>query len=314
MNPSVNNKTSGSVKSMPLFKPVSVSDRAWIYPLAYTENTQNADYSFMNLLAWSNLFNIQSAEISGCCVIETIMDGELTYSFPLGAETDERLRTVIETLRGRQSEKPLRLQSVTPDTRGRLESLFPSKFSFTARPDLYDYIYLAEKLASLAGKKLHAKRNYINNFTASFNWRFDPINETNLSECENLYELWANSRQDAETDINGEYEAFKKMLDNFTPLRLDGGILTANGNACAFTVGERLSRETYVIHFEKARQDVIGAYQMINREFVRHVLSLYPEVKYINREEDMGMESLRKSKRSYYPDSFVEKYTAIWAG
>jgi hypothetical protein len=280
--------------------------------MVYAENTQNADYSFMNLFAWSKLFKIHAAMINGCCVIETIMDGDLTYSFPLGADTDERLRAVIETLRGIRTDNPLRLQSVTPDARARLESLFPGKFSFTARPELFDYIYLAEKLATLAGKKLHAKRNYINNFTAAFDWRFKPVCVTDLPECEKIFDLWAKSRQDGETDISGECEAFTKMLDNFAALRMEGGLLYANGNACAFTVGERLSRETYVIHFEKARQDVIGAYQMINREFVRHVLSLYPELKYINREEDMGLESLRKSKRSYYPDSFVEKYTAVW--
>lgn len=301
---------------MRLFTPVSISDRDWIYPLAYHENTQNADYSFINLFAWRQLFQTQTARIYGCCVVKTIMDGDLTYySYPLGTKTDEHLRTVIEALRGQSI--PLRLHSITPAARGRLELLFPGKLSFTARPDLYDYMYSAEKLSSLAGKKLHAKRNYINNFSLHYDdWRFQPVNEANLSVCAAIFDAWADNRPDnrpdSETDISGEYEAFQTMLEHFALLHLDGGILWAGGSPCAFTVGERLSAETYVIHFEKARIGVAGAYQMINREFAKHMLSLYPDVKYINREEDMGLESLRKSKKSYYPEFFVEKYTAVW--
>ena len=119
------------------------------------------------------------------------------------------------------------------------------------------------------------------------------------------------TQQDATETIVGERLAMQKAFAAYRELQLDGGILRVNGEAIAFTIGERLSRDTYVVHFEKSISDLRGTYPMINREFVRHICEKYPEIQYINREEDMGLENLRKAKRSYYPDFMVEKYLAV---
>jgi len=78
----------------------------------------------------------------------------------------------------------------------------------------------------------------------------------------------------------------------------------------AFTIGEPLNSDTYIVHFEKAFSDIQGAYPMINREFARHIQTLRPNIRYFNREEDLGIESLQRAKRSYYPVFMVEKYHA----
>ena len=106
--------------------------------------------------------------------------------------------------------------------------------------------------------------------------------------------------------------ALELAFRNFDTLGLEGGLLRVNGEVVAFTIGEKQNADTYTVHFEKAFPEVQGAYPMINREFVRYITKLHPEMLYINREDDMGMENLRKAKRSYYPDLMVEKYMATY--
>jgi hypothetical protein len=179
-------------------------------------------------------------------------------------------------------------------------------------PELFDYLYEAEKMASFAGKKLHAKRNYVNRFTAAYpDYVFEPITESNISDCLLTDGLWLYAKDDDEFDnISGEVSALEACLINFCELNADGGLirLSPGGTVIAFAIGERLSGDTFVTHFEKALTDIDGSYQIINRDFTRYVLEKYPEIKYINREEDMGLENLRKAKRSYYPDIMEEKF------
>ena len=90
----------------------------------------------------------------------------------------------------------------------------------------------------------------------------------------------------------------------FKELELTGGILRVDGQIVAFTIGEPICSDTFVVHIEKAFPDVQGAYTMINQQFVEHECMDY---KYVNREEDTGDEGLRKAKRSYRPVFMVEK-------
>ena len=107
-----------------------------------------------------------------------------------------------------------------------------------------------------------------------------------------------------------EKVAIKKALENRHELDMEGIILTDNDEVLAMTLGSRMYSDTFDVNFEKARADVDGAYPMINREFVRYITQKYPSVKYIDREEDMGVEGLRKAKRSYHPYMQFKKYRA----
>ena len=109
-----------------------------------------------------------------------------------------------------------------------------------------------------------------------------------------------------------EAKAIRKGMEHFDTLKLEGGHIRAGGQVVAFTMGDKLhpNSDTYDVHFEKAFGDIQGAYAIVNREFARWVRAHHPEIRYLNREEDMDIEGLRKAKESYYPDLMVEKYLA----
>ena len=124
--------------------------------------------------------------------------------------------------------------------------------------------------------------------------------------CRELSEKWCDNHVDAD----GDKRALDKAFAHFTELEFEGIILYAEaGYPVAFAMGNRISGDTFDVNFEKAFADVQGAYPMINREFARHIHEHHPEIRYLNREDDMGVEGLRKAKESYHP-IFLEKYIA----
>ena len=190
--------------------------------------------------------------------------------------------------------------------------LFPGCFDCTEDRDYADYLYSADKLISLAGKKLHGKRNHINRFTAEHDWSFRDLTPELFPDCLALLARWAEDADNAAGTVDGEHAAIARAFEYYDALGLLGGALFAEGELVGFTVGEKISADTFDVHFEKARADLNGAYPTVNREFVKLVRERYPEIAYINREDDMGLENLRKSKESYDPDILLRKFTVRW--
>ena len=141
------------------------------------------------------------------------------------------------------------------------------------------------------------------------------LEKRHFPACVALLDKWDHTggHESGET-VEGEHTAIMRALEAYDRLGLVGGTLFAEGEMIAFTIGERIARDTIDVHFEKAEAEISGAYAMINREFVRHVLSLWPEIRYFNREDDMGLENLRQAKLSYHPEYILRKYTATWQG
>jgi hypothetical protein len=286
------------------FRTVTVEDGEWIRNLIRSADTRNSDYTFGNILCWQKPYNIRVADLQPGLIIEFDVDGLKVYSYPLGVEDESKLREVIAQI-------PI-VGGVSSEQAAVIERLFPGQCKTEEFPDLFDYIYDIDRLAELSGKKLHAKRNYINRFTAQYpNYVVERLTRANINECMMLDGIWISGKDDdALTDeIPGEITALEETLTNFCSLDMLGAVLRQEpgGGIIAFTLGELLGRDTFNTHFEKAIAAIDGAYQMINREFARIVKETYPFVKYINREEDLGLPNLRKSKHSYYPDLMQEK-------
>jgi hypothetical protein len=198
---------------------------------------------------------------------------------------------------------------VLPEGKAELETLYPDKFEFALERNSADYVYSAQSLKTLVGKKLSGKRNHINRFVENYpEWVYEPLTEKNMAEAREMDDAWC--RQAGCTDDDGlrkETCAVLQAFKNFFDLKMDGGLLRADGKVVAFSMGDPLNETTYHVHFEKAFAEVQGAYPMINKQFVIHNCENYL---YVNREDDAGDEGLRKAKLSYVPLRLIEKYSA----
>lgn len=171
----------------------------------------------------------------------------------------------------------------------------------------WDYIYNTEDLITLKGKKFHGKRNHINKFDSMYDYEYVPLEPEHLPLCQGLLDAWS-SKDESSLSLVAEKFAVREALDNFVQIGLTGGCLFIDGKLGAFTLGQPLNALVYVIHVEKALYGYEGIYSKINQCFAAHNCAEY---KYINREEDMGIEGLRKSKMSYNPIRLLKKSVGI---
>lgn len=203
------------------------------------------------------------------------------------------------------------IYGVTSNYKKLLDEHFDGKFNYKFDEGYNDYIYSTEKMANLSGKKYHSKRNHITNFKKNNpDWTFEILNENNIPECIDLHTKWINNHADDE-DYSFEFEAVLTAFEHYGKLGFTGGLIRVQGEVIAFTFGERHSDELFVTHFEKAPADVQGAYTIINQEFTKNCLMNF---EFVNREEDLGLEGLRKAKQSYNPEIFLEKCVAVYVG
>jgi hypothetical protein len=290
------------------FKPVSIEDKPWIDEIVFAENARSADFNFGNIYMWDQSYRQQIARAGDRLVVKLCYWPLSFFAFPIGSGD---LRPVVLEMREHALERGdhFLLEGVTKKHVEELEAAFPGRFLIEPERDYFDYVYSTESLATLAGKKLHAKRNHINRFEMQNNWRFEPLSPSLFPACLGLLEHWMLDYGEGAED---ERAAILRGFEAWDALGLEGGALFAGDRLVAFTVGERIASDTFDIHFEKAYADVVGAYPMVNREFARHLLARHPEILYLNREDDMGNENLRRAKQSYDPLFLVEKYTACW--
>jgi uncharacterized protein len=295
------------------FKPVTIADKAWMDELLVKADKRGCEYSFTNIFVWSDISSVTVAKVNDYLVVKLIAAKGISYMYPAGSGD---IKPVLFEIKkdADESNHDFVLIGIDQDGVDELTSLFPNHFEYSEDRYSFDYLYYLDKLINLPGKKLHAKRNHINRFIETNRaWNFELITQENIYECFNLaYEWYKLNIENNYKNISYEQAAIKRALDNYTRLQLEGGMLRTNGRIIAFTMGKKLNADTYDIHFEEAYKDINGAYAMINREFARYIKEQHPEVIYVNREDDLGLEGLRKAKQSYYPDLMIKKHSAIY--
>ena len=172
--------------------------------------------------------------------------------------------------------------------------------------DSCDYLYLREELATLPGSRFHKKKNKISYFTSRHDYTATILSREHIDGCMNLLNKWLHSpANEAVTSIIMEVEAASEALQLAEKLGLEGVVVSVDGVVAAFSLGERLNRNTAVCHFEKADPFMEGLNQLVNREFAK---LLFQECRYLNREQDLGDMGLRNAKLSYHPVELVNKY------
>jgi len=171
----------------------------------------------------------------------------------------------------------------------------------------WDYVYLATDLALLEGRHYDGKRNFVRQMLASHQCEYRRITAGNVSDCLALETTWCNLRHcELDPGLEAEQRAITVCFENWERFSLTGGAVVVDGRIQAFAIGERLNPTTAVVHFEKANPELKGMYQLINQWYSRHELSEYT---YVNREQDLGIQGLRKAKESYHPHHMVRKFT-----
>ncbi|MDD3909558.1 MAG: phosphatidylglycerol lysyltransferase domain-containing protein [Proteiniphilum sp.] len=292
------------------FKTIELKDRDIINSYLKKQNYRASDLCFTNLFTWGKKFNTQFA-VSNNLLFIRFRDNNNRNSYlkPVGlGDIKEGIEMIIDD--HKQFDSVFQIRGVTKEMISEIEEAMPGRFEYNLNRSVSDYIYTTEKLIHLKGKKLQSKRNHINRFKRENEWQYKSLtgNSALVEECKSMLDKWMkiNGEEKDPSLVYDDY-ATTQMLYNFEYLNLMGGLICVNSEIVAFSIGEKLTQDTVVVHVEKAFTTTHGAYNIINQQFVENEAS---EFTYVNREEDMGIDNLRQAKLSYQPDIILEKYNA----
>jgi len=287
------------------FKQIELTDKPKIDACLEGNTFRACDFCFTNMFAWNAKFKTRYDVHHKTLFLRfEESDGQIYYMMPIGPfPLKESIQLMKEDAQA--CNIPFQMKGISLRMWNIIQEEMPGEFEYFHDRNNDEYLYFSEKLISLSGKKLQSKRNHINRFKADNpNWEYFPLtSKDELQECAKMLEEWENIKEN-EKSLRYDHIATCLMLEHFDYLQLKGGAIRVNGKIIAFTIGEKLTEDTFVIHVEKAFGEINGAYTIINQQFVQHEAS---EFKYINREEDMGIEPLRKAKLSYQPDILLEE-------
>ena len=293
-----------------VFKPITLDVKSLIDSYTKPWMLECSDLSFTNLFIWGAEGKMEYAEKNHVLYIKLDFKGVSVFLWapiPMyGVEVDYRQAVYdgIEYMKNIGVEPTFR--SVWTPFRDKMLEACPELFSIPT--DIaWDYVYARESLATLKGKKLHGKRNHINKFLSKYpDYEYRKLDPSMTADCIALYDQWLTEKDDETTEsLQNEKLSVELALNNMDALGLTGGTIYIGGKLCAFTVGERLHPHMQLIHIEKADTNYEGIFPMINQQYVLHECDA---VELINREEDMGIEGMRKAKRSYHPLKMIEKH------
>lgn len=282
-----------------IWKPITLSDRELFEKTG--ENKEGiAMFGFPSLFFWKNYYKTSFAVINGNIVCRGLSDsGKCVIYFPRGLNnmTKDTVRSAVDSCDGK-----VRLYPLTEDTANKIKEAIPNS-NVKLLDGKCEYVYNQSDLADLAGKKYHAKRNHIAKFDKNYVYEYIEVTNDNLdmlAECaEHLFNKIENSPKE-------EYTAIKCAIEHFADLGLRAALIKVDGKYVAYSIGSRINGNTADIHFEKADRDFEGSYAKINNCFAKNA---WQDVLFINREEDLGLEGLRKAKLSYYPVKLNQMYS-----
>ncbi len=289
------------------FKRIELKDKELLDGYLKKESGFIGEHNFADLYIWQFEYNIQFAVYEGYLYLKMTFPekGKDFYLMPFGKR--EGFIKALEVLaeEGSRTEGKIYFCFVSRWQKTLAEAAFGSRLSLVQSIDFADYIYTSESLIELKGKKLHGKKNHLNRFKRDFEgrWNYEELDDYNAEEFFAFQLRWCSLHDPKEFD--GETKAVGALLENRKELGVKGGLVRVEGQVIAMTLGTEFNSEIFVANIEKALPDINGGYQIINNEFARRNLAGY---KYINREEDMGIEGLRQAKTSYCPEFMGEAY------
>ena len=286
------------------FKAFELSNIDEITPFFSTPTRFSCETNIVNLLVWQKKYANQYALKDGMLFIKSGGIEEETYRIPFGPDLKKGFE-LLQEYTG-QEYPPMWIQQGERYLDFKL--LFGENYEFIPQRDAFDYIYLQSDLANLSGKKYHSKRNHISVFSKKYDWHSEPITQENKPQILECVEKWYKENSEKMDELmETEKEGVRFMLENMQVLNMRGLAIFVDGKAVAFTLGSPINRDVFDVHIEKALPEYATAYTVINNEFAKTLT----DYKYINREDDLGLEGLRKAKLSYKPHILLKKYLCI---
>ncbi|MDD5131585.1 MAG: phosphatidylglycerol lysyltransferase domain-containing protein [bacterium] len=291
----------------PNFREIKIDDRRLFDDYFRQIQPRISEYTFANLYTWRHIFDIKISLLYENIVIQLIdTHGHRIFTpFIGGIRLKEALDACLNYARSQWKEVRFGL---FPEDQLQLFKLYYPTAPIAIDRDASDYIYNTNDLVMLKGKKYDGKRNHISRFKKNFEYTYQRLDSKHINGCKDLLEKWYHQHCDyweCSLSLRSEIEACKEALDSFKKLDLCGGIIDIDKQIVAFSIGEALNKDTFVVHFEKVDADYKELPAIINQEFAAHEAK---DFKYINREEDLGELGLRASKMSYNPAFLIDKY------
>ncbi|MGO8879930.1 MAG: DUF2156 domain-containing protein [Desulfomonilaceae bacterium] len=285
-------------------KILTIEDKPIFDDFFRSDPPEASEYTFTNLFMWRKKYHPSWTVTDDCLVIIMNPSNEKSFGlFPIGLGDK---RSALKNLKNLLIE--CSGQSLVSRVESRMVNRFidDSEFEIDFDRDNSDYVYLSEHLWSLPGNRYHRKKNHLNRFKKKWDYQFLCFDEHLIDKVLQLQEDWCEFKDcNGSPDLAYEDQAVFEALKNYRILEFNGGAILIDGKVQAFSFGEMLNPETSVIHIEKANPEIPELYTAINQMFAMNVWS---KIKFINREQDLGLAGLRKAKESYYPDHMVEKY------
>lgn len=289
------------IPEFPASRDILIEDKPFIDALLKKKRPEISAYTFTNMYVWRNAYNVRLSSIADFTIVIYDRPQDKVFLEPLG---DGSIKRAIEEVFKRENSRYISLAYAHAGTAKLFEGCDGCQVILDRNNS--DYLYLSYDLIHLNGRKYDAKRNFINRFKQSVDYEYIKLDAETAAECHRFAERWCEDR--ACMKVNGlrqEQCAVYQMLMNFGKLGVTGGAIRVGGEIVAFTLGELLNSETMVIHVEKGDSGYSGIYQAINNEFLSREAA---ELKYVNREQDLGVPGLRKAKESYHPVKLIETY------
>lgn len=268
------------------------------------------EYSFVTTYIWSNINKVNLYENDKFKVLIIDNKDESITLIPLAYYKDYS-SCIKLALQNIDINNINEIKYISEDTKDAFIEYFGDEFDLEEDRDSFDYIYDADGMRTLVGRKNSKKRNHLNYFLKEYENRYEykSLGRDDFYDCLKLSEKWQ-SDKGATADTIYEYEVINKIFDDYDFLseHIKVGGVYVDGVLKAFSVGSLINRDTALIHIEKADSEIRGLYPFIMQQFL---LNEFPDIKYVNREDDMGLDNIRKSKLSYHPCCFAKKYKFI---
>lgn len=295
---------------MMIFKRLTIEDKDTLEKFIYPYKFLSCEYSFTTLYIWREACDICFNIYKGALIIKKKdFAGRYYFMQPLGF-SKENFKDIIDALREYKTESNMHylFKDLDQGFMEELSNIYDDVEDICIKEDRdnFDYLYEAEKLIKLSGKKLHGKKNHYNSFIKSYKYEVKDIEgDQVINDVIQAAEKWYQGNEDDDDMLYYELQGIKDVLKNIEIINIKGIAVYVDEKIVAFSLGEKLNDNLAVIHIEKADMGYSGVYSFINKTFVDRCFS---DVKIINREQDLGIAGLRKSKLSYHPFKLEKKY------